>query len=1203
MQNPNPSGPPPFMLLVEANIRKEMRDEQTRQEGLGQPTVLEGLMGAASAPTPQTNVAGMPQDVASNMGQNMAPKTDVPQNTGIASVAPVATMASGGILKMQEGGDPAKKTYTFVYPEDMNTPSFKIKPSDGIFELMVETFRKLGGTIVETDTNRVMQSDTAKEILQESSDVAEADARVSKYVPSASDLYATEAGRFKSENATPENYVVSAGLPPAGGAMYSSPTGARGGSTDSSGLGLPTGEFSEVPLSAIPRPKGLATLGAAGDADMRGETPVVNTTSLTETQRRIKESDAKRARAAFLESLAPNNAQGQPGGTVGGFRGLDAIISRSPNSGELTPTQTARNQEMFEGTLRREEVARQRADIAEAGKIAQDAADTREAYSVPLESDAVKTVSAGETKPNPFAVSKAPFNATSDEAAKESVSQARVTADEPGTELAETAGRPASNAQLEAFTDAAALRNTALTVPTKPEVFDPLKGLFTYQALADDPPTDDKNYDAKTIIKRINELKTPEEKAATLTMLNNRFIDAEQKVESLKERLQRARIAEQSGTGDYNYDVEAGVGRFGAGELAATLKKELIAAKDDFNLLYKNIGGLVPASGFGGNFATERYFGKDTVSALNKLKTDDLQAEAAADVAKVTANKNYPVSPVEVRKRLRAMEEKDADADERFDLAEARLDAERAAGLTAGEDAFVAPSKKEPYVPPYGSKFAKNSAFSNDEADYDGSSTNSLDIDGPFMGGEDTRITRMKVLADKISSGELTPTALEYAKKDLARLSAAVERTGGQDTIEKYFSNQIIGPALRGAEKYGVKGIDFAVNELGLGSLASQAVSPEFAGRISDYTRKNAKLADSMQVAADTSPAEIQSNAILDAMITNDAQIKAGSAANVDNSLGALITDGKAQIGAVPGPLLTPELNNKLAAELATTLENRTEEISGKGALINKMWGESKFQPGTNVESQIVNAEGLTAAEQLDADRAAGLTAGENAFVATTNQDAGGGGKDKPKGIATINPMANRASDSPSSYEQKLLDILAEREKSADQDKWLGLAEMGMRLMASSNPNMLSAIGEAGLGASQTFLGNKRKAEAQEMDILTKLSALESRKQIADDANRTRLEAAGIAAGARSGKPAAGSYASVNTALTGIRAQISAIEGNMPAQPPTDSRELDAYNTQIATLRSLREQEQQLMATNPVVASIFANVDGAKAPAAVNLSK
>ena len=91
-------------------------------------------------------------------------------------------------------------------------------------------------------------------------------------------------------------------------------------------------------------------------------------------------------------------------------------------------------------------------------EIAQDAADTRKAFSVPLESDAVETISTGEVKPNPFAVNKAPFNATSDEAAKKSVSQAtlannardervaRVTSDEPGTELAETVGRIAPKA-------------------------------------------------------------------------------------------------------------------------------------------------------------------------------------------------------------------------------------------------------------------------------------------------------------------------------------------------------------------------------------------------------------------------------------------------------------------------------------------------------------------------------------------------------------------------------------------------------------------------------------------------------------------------------------------------------------------------------------------------------------------------------------
>ena len=393
MQGANPTVPQ-WAVASELNNRKEMRDEQTRQQGLGQPTVLAQLTGAVPAPTPQTNVAGMPQGVASGMAQSMAPKTNVNQNTGINTVArnanaaaPVATMASGGILKLQEGGDPAEKTYTFVYPEDMNTPSFKIKPSDGIFELMVETFRKLGGTIVETDTGRVMQSDTAKKILQESSDVAEADARVSKYVPSASDLYATEAGRFKSENATPENYVVSAGLPPVGGAMYSSPTGARGGSTDSSGLGLPTGEFSEVPLSAIPRPKGLATLGAAGDADMLDETVGVQTAPTTPS--------------------SPGIAAGTPFDTT-------KYTPRLPEK-PIKAIQTG---------------------VDDKG---------RGIFIPSLEETQLDNL---RGRSGVGAFSKVPFNATSDEAAKESVSQAtlannardervaRVTSNEPGTELA-----------------------------------------------------------------------------------------------------------------------------------------------------------------------------------------------------------------------------------------------------------------------------------------------------------------------------------------------------------------------------------------------------------------------------------------------------------------------------------------------------------------------------------------------------------------------------------------------------------------------------------------------------------------------------------------------------------------------------------------------------------------------------------------------
>ena len=162
MQGAN-SSVPQWAVASEMNSRKEMRDEQTRQEGLGQPTVLQQLTGTAPAPTPQTNVAGMPQGIASGMAQSMAPKTDVNQNKGIA------TMASGGIIKMQEGGDPAEKTYTFTYPESMNTPPFELALSDlDEYNAVIKAVRKLGGTIVETETGRVMRSDTAKKIIQES---------------------------------------------------------------------------------------------------------------------------------------------------------------------------------------------------------------------------------------------------------------------------------------------------------------------------------------------------------------------------------------------------------------------------------------------------------------------------------------------------------------------------------------------------------------------------------------------------------------------------------------------------------------------------------------------------------------------------------------------------------------------------------------------------------------------------------------------------------------------------------------------------------------------------------------------------------------------------------------------------------------------------------------------------------------------------
>ena len=962
MQGANPAVPQ-WAVASELNNRREMRMEQTRQEGLGQPTVLAQLTGAAPAPTPQTNVAGMPQDVASGMAQSMAPKTNVNQNTGIASVAPVATMASGGILKMQDGGNPAEKTYTFIYPEGMNTPPFELGISDlDEYDAVIKAIRKLGGTIVETDTGRVMQSDTAKKILQESSDVAEADARMPEYVPSASDLYGTESGRFKSENATPENYVVSAGLPPAGGAMYSSPTGARGGNTDSSGLGLPTSEFSEVPLSAIPRPKGLATLGAAGDADMLDETVGVQTAPVTPS--------------------SPGIAAGTPFDTT-------KYTPRLPEK-PIKAIQTGVD-------------------------------DKGRGIFIPSLEETQLDDLRGRSGVGAF--SKVPFNATSDEAAKESVSQgtlannardervARVISGEPGTELAAYSrdSEPVGFRQIIANKG----EREARLLDQNPNMFGDIGAPNTMEQEAAQKEFEDyaeqynktrafmqPTLEAKRLV--FADLKA-EQDARANAEAEGAFIDELQLPDA---STPVSRLPEAAGYVMDNAEKRMAETNDGSPSI---LDKGIAAASNLKNNVVNNVtgeGGIVDAS-------TEFY------DQFIKGKGPE----------QVVADRNY------------------------YYMDTARND----------------PNTFAPEIV------------------------------------ENKPLTLGDLLI--AASGDKTEGALTSAAKKVDDLAETLETDGVQSL-----------PIVKDAKKAGSGLIDSIISGAETASdFVTTNVGP-FTGIVFDTINPGTKVPESVLKAIESG---------FDAatgLFTNDAQ-ETAAAAGVVLPTPAKIGDAYKEYGAT-----------------------------------------------------------RTASNLAEAKR---------------KQDAGGGGKDKPTGIATVNPMANRASDSPSSYEQKLLDILAEREKSADQDKWLGLAEMGMRLMASSNPNMLSAIGEAGLGASQTFLGNKRKAEAQEMDILTKLSALESRKQIADDANRTRLQAASIS---RSGRSPAGSYASVNSALSNIKAQITAIEGSMPVTPPTDSRALDAYNKQLETLRSLREQEKQLMSTNPVVASIFANVDGANTSTVVDLS-
>jgi hypothetical protein len=71
-----------------------------------------------------------------------------------------------------------------------------------------------------------------------------------------------------------------------------------------------------------------------------------------------------------------------------------------------------------------------------------------------------------------------------------------------------------------------------------------------------------------------------------------------------------------------------------------------------------------------------------------------------------------------------------------------------------------------------------------------------------------------------------------------------------------------------------------------------------------------------------------------------------------------------------------------------------------------------------------------------------------------------------------------------SSYEQELMDALGRREKAAQQDKWLSLAQVGLNLMSSTNPTIGGAIGEAGLKGVEAARGARDQYDKDRLELL-----------------------------------------------------------------------------------------------------------------------
>lgn len=75
-------------------------------------------------------------------------------------------------------------------------------------------------------------------------------------------------------------------------------------------------------------------------------------------------------------------------------------------------------------------------------------------------------------------------------------------------------------------------------------------------------------------------------------------------------------------------------------------------------------------------------------------------------------------------------------------------------------------------------------------------------------------------------------------------------------------------------------------------------------------------------------------------------------------------------------------------------------------------------------------------------------------------------------------------SDSYSGFESRIAQMLADREKSAQSDKWLALAQAGMALMASDSPTLGGAIGEAGLVGISQMRDAKSQYDKEVLELL-----------------------------------------------------------------------------------------------------------------------
>lgn len=124
------------------------------------------------------------------------------------------------------------------------------------------------------------------------------------------------------------------------------------------------------------------------------------------------------------------------------------------------------------------------------------------------------------------------------------------------------------------------------------------------------------------------------------------------------------------------------------------------------------------------------------------------------------------------------------------------------------------------------------------------------------------------------------------------------------------------------------------------------------------------------------------------------------------------------------------------------------------------------------------------AADTKLAGLAAAKTAADEATAAAGTGETGGAGGGGAGGGGGGGGAGGGGAGGMSSYEQELMNVLQKREKAAEQNKWLALAQVGLNLMSSTQPTLGGAIGEAGLKGVEAARGARDQYDKDRIELL-----------------------------------------------------------------------------------------------------------------------